>query len=105
MYNTEIKNDFLEREALSSHKNKIKVAFIISEEMEREHDKDVFDFNLEQIGALFTRSELSDKKKARVLFNALESYIDWATCQGYKRSNINPLSMIESNWTDQFISK
>lgn len=105
MYNIGIKKEYIANHALKTHKEPLRRVFTISEELESAYNKDVYDFDYDQLESLFYKLSPKSTKQGRLYFNALEEYIEWCICQAYRRSNISFLATTESKWADKFTVK
>jgi hypothetical protein len=93
---------FLEK-AKASHKAALNKIFFTSEAIEEKYAKDLCDFYWNEIEELFKHLSPNNLNQGRKTYNVLEDHVEWCTCQGYKKSNINLYCMNESNWADQFV--
>ncbi len=74
---------------------------------ERFYSKDLYDMTLEEIGEVVKDLSCSTTDAAYNNTLKIEEYIDWAIEEGYRKSNINPLSILKSKreWSKQFVSE
>lgn len=100
IYNLEIKNKFLSQ--YESSRDSYEYLFKKSYTVEFVLDKDLYQFNLDEIAKIFQLFEPSTKKVARFNGSVVSSYINWAIKEGYKK-NENPLEKKGYNWFDQFV--
>lgn len=102
IYNPDIKNEFLNEYEGATRETVLRI-FKISYKMENDLQKDLFDFNREQIrklGFLFTPST---KNSSAQNIRYIEKYINWAIEENLV-IGVNPLLGIDREWREQFVA-
>ena len=86
MFNTEIKKSFIN--TIDDNNNQITSLFTKTMLLEQKSQKDLYDFNLQEImGLQLTREEL-------VIVN---EYVYWSIMQAHKSNIVNPLIVIHDD--------
>lgn len=78
--------------------------FKVSQTMESELDKDLFDFSREELRMLCYLYAPKTEHSSKANVSWLSKYIDWAIECGYHRG-LNPLDTVDSSWKEQFVVK
>lgn len=99
-YNPEIKEEFLQSKAEDSRSTYSHV-FKKSEALEELVEKDLFNFSLNQIGAVMESLELASYSAARTYGRVISSYLNWAFDKGYRKEE-NELKEIGNIWFDKY---
>lgn len=101
-YNKEVKEAYMEQ--TKRRVPSVIRIFKVAASMERSYQKDLYDFNRDELKGLFYL--LAPTKFNSSYQNAVHvsSYIDWAIEQGY-RQKINPLLAVERDYYRQFVIK
>lgn len=102
MYNQEIKEKFLERYDNSTHVTYARI-FLHSFPIESKLNKDLYDFNIDEIADLIYSLNPSTKAAARSSISIIRTYIDWAISR--RKNNINPLDSVLPDWHQRFIDE
>jgi integrase len=84
-------------------KNTIRSIFYKSWALEDARDRDLADFNLEEIGKVIERSNPFSKSVAKTTTRFLSSYITFAIENGLRENNINPLDGVSNEWIESFV--
>ncbi|RPK31809.1 tyrosine-type recombinase/integrase [Paenibacillus xylanexedens] len=72
--------------------------------MEKSLDKDLYDFNLDEISQFLYLLKAKKISSLRQAGSVINNYIGWAIDQDLRKDNINPLSAVTSfEWYSQFI--
>jgi integrase len=103
LYNQEIKEKFLSTYGNEQTQNTIRRVFYKSELIESVLEKDLYAFNLNEIGKVISNANPYSSSVAMSLGRFISQYISWA--MPYRNSNLNPLQGIPSEWYDQFVDK
>jgi integrase len=104
LYNPEIKEKFLMTYDNEQSRKTLNNVFQKSELIESVLEKDLFSFNLDQIGKVISNANPHSALVARSLGRFISQYINWAI--PYREgSNLNPLQGIDPDWYDQFVDK
>jgi site-specific recombinase XerD len=106
MYNEEAKNEFLEQKHFSPiTKKSYQRIFLNSYRMENALNKDLADFNLDEISEVLTSLNPLTPSASRSNISVIYNYITWAMERGYRTvpSNINPLETVKHD--KEFIQK
>lgn len=93
MYNKKVKEDYLNDKSGLTKKEYSRLFEKISH-YEKQINKDVYDFSLEEIMDLFTKLNPKNDKQEKVYRSILKGYINWSIEQGYKNNNVNPLNFL-----------
>ncbi|WP_419872909.1 hypothetical protein [Candidatus Pristimantibacillus sp. PTI5] len=101
MYNHEIKELFLQKFPKNT-RVVYKSVFTKTESSEKLLEKDLFDFNLEEVSAFFLQLESLYISTARSYGRIITGYVSWAIELGYKSDTINPLKEVKTKWFDKF---
>lgn len=107
LYNTDIKERYLNErfgENEGSQKT-IRHLFYKSEMVEDILDKDLFNFNVEEIGKVILNSNPHSSNVARAYGRTISRYISWAIDNGFRDDNLNPLRSVALEYYDQFVDK
>lgn len=103
-YNSEIKEEFLN--SLDEVSRVFSTLLMKkSSKTEKVYERDLYDLTVDEIGEV--AADLEGSSNTAVYANVLriEEYIDWAIDNGYRKSNINPLSAIDKvEWSKQFVA-
>lgn len=106
LYNPELKERFLSTYDNEDTRTTIRYAFFKSYLIESVLDKDLADFNLDEIGKCIANSSPHNVQTAKATGRFLSAYISWAIEEGIREgSNIDPLKGITSSWFEQFVDK
>jgi integrase len=104
LYNPEIKEKFLMTYDNEQSRKTLNNVFQKSELIESVLEKDLFSFNLNEIGKVIANANPHSSLVARSLGRFISQYINWAL--PYREgSNLNPLQGIDLDWYDQFVDK
>lgn len=103
MYNEQIKMKFIDSYSTGTKKilNRI---FKITQPSETDLDKDLFDFNREELRRVFFLFMAKTEYSSRANVTWVSKYIDWAIEEGYL-DGINPLDSVDTIWKEQFVNK
>ncbi|MDF2791535.1 MAG: hypothetical protein K0S80_4637 [Neobacillus sp.] len=72
---------------------------------EDRRNRDLCNFNLEEIGKVIKHSNPFNYNVVRTTSNIISSYLSWAIDNGLRQNNINPLDAATPAWLDGFIDK
>ncbi|MCK1981982.1 MULTISPECIES: phage lytic cycle repressor MrpR family protein [Peribacillus] len=101
-YNEKIKKNFIEHKN-DSYKGLYRNIFNVSNPMEKELEKDLYDFTLDNLGDLMKRLSPTTINSSRNRYYRIFDYIDsHKTLRGDKS---NPFLSVEPNWNEQFVDK
>lgn len=101
LFNENIKLKFIGDYAISTQKI-LRRIFKISHLIEAELDKDLFEFNREELRRLLFVFQPSTEYSSKANVTWISKYISWAIDEGYKRG-LNPLDTVDSAWKEQFV--
>jgi len=102
IYNEEVKNRFLEKyEGKTEYA--YKRVFLNSANIEEVLGKDLYDFSIEEMKQVLYNLDPKNLATSQSLGSIVKNYIDWAIKEGYRKSNINPLEKIYTEWYEQFV--
>lgn len=104
-YNPEIKERFLSTYENDQTKNTIKYVFYNSQPTEELLEKDLFDFNLIEIGKVIKDSNPHSLTTAKATGRFITKYIAWAIDEYLREDNINPLRAIDDSFYEPLIDK
>jgi hypothetical protein len=96
MYNKSIKEQYLKFVDISG-------LFERSSSIESIFEKDLYDFNIQEMGLLFKNLRLDNHEESVKVKNEISNYISWVIDNSVKTNNINPLVSLVDEWVDQFI--
>lgn len=102
MYNEDIKKQFLNRYEGENTRNAYARIFYHSYLIEKSYDKDLYDFNIEEINDLIHSLNPLTKASVRTSASMIRTYIDWAIAR--RQNNLNPLDLVDSQWYDSFLN-
>lgn len=100
LYNETIKNEFIEQFKAGTQKIYLRL-FKVSQILEHELDKDLYDFNREELRRLFFMYMPKTESSSNSNVQYIHKYIDWTISENYKK-NLNPLDMVDSAWKKQY---
>jgi integrase len=103
LYNPEIKEKFLMTYDNEQSRKTLNNVFLKSELVESVLEKDLYSFNLTEIGKVIQNANPHSKLVAQSLGRFISQYITWA--MSYRESNLNPLQGVNSEWYEQFVDK
>lgn len=103
LYNQEIKEKFLSTYDNEQTQKTLNNVFLKSELIERVLEKDLYNFNLNEIGLVISNANPHSSMVARSLGRFISQYISWA--MPYRESNLNPLQGVDAEWYDKFVDK
>lgn len=103
LYNEEVKEEYI-----STHKkgtrNILERLFKIASLFEMDLNKDIYDFNREELRKLFFTFMPSTENASKSTVLYISRYIDWAIEEGYLEG-MNPLDSTDTAWKKQFAVK
>jgi integrase len=105
LYNEEIKKEFLSSYDNEQTQTTIEYILYKSSDMENALEKDLYDFNVNQIGKVISNTNPLNVTVARSTGRILSAYITWASEKGLRKTNINPIKSMLPEWYEQFVSK
>lgn len=106
-YNAEIKNEYFETFQNAATKEITEYAFKKAKKTEEDLRKDIYDMNIDELGDLIRSLGASTIDSAYNYAFKFQYYIDWASKNGYRKTNINPLDIIEDkkSWVEPFVAR
>lgn len=104
LYNEETKERFLTTYDNEQTQKTLRNVFYNSELEELRNGKDLYDFNLTQIGEVIKNSNPHSSVVARATGRFISQYISWAIGEKL-RGNINPLKGVNNEWYDGLVDK
>jgi integrase len=72
---------------------------------EEARDRDLCNFNLEEIGKVIKRSNPYNLNTAKSTLRFISGYISFCIENGLRDNNINPLDGVSDQWVDSFVDK
>ncbi|GLI82408.1 hypothetical protein ANABIO32_00940 [Rossellomorea marisflavi] len=104
MYNSDVKEEFLNTYDNEGTKNTIRYVFLASRLNEVPLGKDLYDFSKEEIGKVIAETKPKSTAIARTKAIFINQYISWAISNNYRKNAINPLQK-EANeeWLKSFV--
>lgn len=110
MYNEEIKESFLqylidEEGYTEETVNVFKFVFYNSYDTEDILQKDLYDFNMNELKQVLLAENKSTVNSVRASASRLKKYIDWAIRTGLTNSNINPMDMFTTKDYEDCVDK
>jgi integrase len=105
LYNEEIKKEFLS--TYDNEQTQVTIEYILykAASMEEALEKDLYDFNVNELGKTIRNSDPLNITVARSTGRILSAYITWASEKGLRQTNINPIKSMLPEWYEQFVSK
>jgi integrase len=103
MYNEDEKRKFINNYKESTQPT-VERIFKVSQTVESSLDKDLYNFNREQLRKLLFLFMPKTEKSSQANVAWINSYISWAIDEGY-RNGVNPLDGIPRDWSSQFVVK
>ncbi|PKR83249.1 phage lytic cycle repressor MrpR family protein [Heyndrickxia camelliae] len=97
MYNETIKKKYL-----NNNKNALEKLFSLSSHYEEMYKTDLCDFNLTQFKIFISETRNKSKEDLFATVDSINDYVDWSIREGIKKSNINPLAILDEEWMDDF---
>ncbi|MDF2649853.1 MAG: breaking-rejoining enzyme [Paenibacillus sp.] len=108
VYELKLFNEVIKREFINQYKESTRATveriFKVSQSVESDLNKDLFDFNREQIRRLLFLFMPKTEKSSAANVAWISSYIQWASEEGYTNS-LNPLDSVGRDWSQQFVNK
>lgn len=101
MFNPEIKNEFMLKYKKETKDNFLRI-FKVSNEIEKDLNKDLFKFSREEIRRMMFLFQPKTEYSSRNNLTLVKNYIDWSINNGYL-VGISPLSGITNDWLAQFV--
>lgn len=107
IYNEEIKERYLQENYPDEEgtQNTIRNLFSKSELVEDILQKDLYNFNLVEVGKVLQNTNPYSKNVAKTHLRFLSRYISWAINTGLRDNNIHPIKGVETDWAEQFVDK
>lgn len=102
-YNEEIKREFMKQYAEGTQKILSRI-FKVSQVVESDLDKDLYNFNREELRKLFFLYMPKTIYSSRANVQWCSKYIDWAIENNYSKG-LNPLETVNKEWEEQFVNK
>lgn len=105
-YNADIKEKYFQTIQNEATRETTIYAFKKATNTENILNKDVFEMNIDELGYLVADMSASTVDSAYNYACRFEYYIDWATVNGYRKTNINPFSGVEDRrkWAEKFVA-
>jgi hypothetical protein len=103
MYNSGIKEEFINNISAESNKPKYLKLFKDSQDFEVMYGKDIGTFDFDELEEYFHHLSPKSENVAYNSFRLIRDYVDWAILKAIKNSNLNPLNGIEREWVCQFV--
>jgi integrase len=105
LYNEDIKERYIEERFGDNEGSQktIRNLFYKSEMVEDILQKDLYNFNLIEIGKVIQNMNPYSNNVAGAYFRTISRYISWAIGKGLRDDNISPMKGIKSSWADQFV--
>ncbi len=103
MYREEIKIKFLEDQYSSEESRKIlSYVFYNSREIEIQLEKDLYEFNIEEITYVIRDCSPKKSNHAQRIGSVITKYIEWAIEKGFRPATFHPLQGIHTSFYEQF---
>lgn len=105
LYNGEIKEKYLnEKFSNEDSKKTIRTLFGSAELIEDVLEKDLYNFNLVEIGKVIQNAKPHSFQVAKAYGQFISNYISWAIKpMALRENNINPMKGIDTSWYSQFV--
>lgn len=106
-YNADIKEEYFNTFQNKATQEITEYAFKKAKNTEELLGKDIFDMNINELGNLIKGLSASTVDSAYNYAFKFQYYIDWASKNGYRKTNINPLDIIEDKkeWVKPFVAR
>ncbi|MFF2499591.1 HNH endonuclease [Peribacillus sp. NPDC058075] len=101
-YNDKVKTDFIEH-MKNSYGGQSRSIFAASSPMEEELGKDMYDFNLVDLGKLMGQLGTTTVNASRTKYYVMFNYINFY--KHFRADKSNPFLLVEPNWHEQFVDK
>lgn len=101
IYNEEVKEQFLQGYKENT-KDSLRRIFKASYLMEKDLNKDLYNFNRDELRSFFYMMKPKKKKSSKQNVYLVKLYIEWCIENGFKNS-FNPLENLPKDWSDQFV--
>lgn len=106
LFNGEIKERYLsERFENEDSQSTVRHLFQKSELIEDILEKDLYNFNLTEIGKVVQNMNPFSNSVAKQYSRTISRYISWAISTGLRDNNINPLKGAGTKWAEQFVDR
>ncbi|MEK8132965.1 integrase [Paenibacillus filicis] len=102
-FNEEVKKEFIEQYGAGTQKL-IARMFKISNAIESDLEKDVYDFTREELRRLMFLYAPTTENSSKHNVSWISKYIDWAIEEGHV-NGLNPLDLVPKDWASQFVNK
>lgn len=103
-FNHELKERFFEQYTENTKKT-YRAMFDKIKELEMQLNKDLCQFNSDELEALFYLLAPKTPRVANTYLSIVKKYIDFCIAEGYTNSNINFATLLQSKDVEKFISK
>lgn len=104
MYNRDLKENFLSNYDGETRQT-YSYVFIQSYRLEFQYEKDLKDFEKDELKELLKRAKKSTVRSVRSFASMIKKYIQWAIENGYKDSNLNPMSTFTRKDYEECVDK
>ncbi|MCP1494567.1 integrase [Peribacillus frigoritolerans] len=101
-YNDKFKSDFIKYQK-DSYERLSRSVFAVSQFMEEELEKDLYDFNLSELSELMSRLGSTSVNSSRDRYYTIFNYIN--RYKNFRTDKSNPFLLVEPNWHKQFVDK
>jgi integrase len=105
IYNEEVKDKFIKTYENEQSQITLLNYFKKSESTERQLEKDLYDFDINEISKVMHNVNPLSLSVSRSAARSIAKYISWAIDNGYRSNNINPMDYLETNWYEEFIDR
>lgn len=105
LYNEEVKERFLSTYDNPQTQKTVRNVFLKSELVERVLDKDLFSFNLDEIGSVISNLNPLTIGVSKSYGRFIGQYTQYCIEQGLRENNINPIKAVPSEYFEQFVDK
>lgn len=103
LYNEDIKEKFLETYDNEQTRKTLKNVFIKSQPIESVLNKDLYNFNIDELANVIHNTDPLSITVARSTGRFISQYINWAL--PYRNTNDNPLDGMSNEWYERFVDK
>ena len=105
-YNAEIKEKYFATFTNKTTQEITEYAFKKVKKTEELLRKDIYEMNIDELGMAIKALSASTEDSAYNHSFKFQYYIDWATANGYRKTNINPLKNVDKKeWVRPFVAK
>ncbi|WP_080845643.1 site-specific integrase [Cytobacillus gottheilii] len=103
-YNQTVKERYLNSIENEDSRNTVKYTFQYSKNTEIIHEKDLYNFSMNEITEVMKNAPSTENTLKLTLSN-MRAYLSWCIKNGYRSDNINPLTTVPNSWAEEFVDR